>query len=89
MLVDSQGSFSAPVTFSVSWVGNAPADIGVNVPQTVTPPVGGEASSPISFTTTALTPTGNYIAQVTATSGSISHSTDITLQVNSPSPFAI
>ena len=89
VIVDSQAGFSAPVAFSVSWVGNAPADIGVNVPQTVTPPAGGEASSPISFTTTALTPTGTYIAQVTATSGSISHSTDITLQVNSPSPFVI
>ena len=87
VIVISQGSFSAPVTFSVSWVGNAPVDVGVNIPQTVTPPAGGEASSPISFTTSALTPSGVYIAQVTATSGSITHSTDVTLQLNSPSPF--
>lgn len=85
--VNSVGGFSAPVVFSVSWVGSAPTGVSVAVPQTVTPPAGGEASSPIQFTTTALVPTGTYIAQVTATSGTISHSTDITLQLNSPSPF--
>ena len=89
LTVNSLGSFSSPVSFSVSWVGNAPTGIGVNIPQTVTPPPGGEASSPITFTTTALAPTGTYIAQVTATSGAISHSTDITLQINSPSPFQL
>lgn len=87
LIVNSEGGFSASVSFAVSWVGNVPTGIGIFVPQTVTPPAGGEASSPISFSTTAVTPSGTYILQVTATSGSISHSTDITLVVNSPSPF--
>ena len=89
VVVNSLGSFSAPVTFSTSWVGNAPTGIAINLPQTVTPPAGGQAASPISFTTTAIASTGTYIVQVTGTSGSVSHSTDITLLVNSPGPFAI
>ena len=89
VVVNSLGSFSAPVTFSTSWVGNAPTGIAVNLPQTVTPPVGGQAASPISVTTTATASTGTYIIQVTGTSGSVSHSTDITLLVNAPGPFAI
>ena len=89
VVVNSLGSFSAPVTFSTSWVGNAPTGIAVNLPQTVIPPAGGQAASPIAFTTTATASTGTYIIQVTGTSGSVSHSTDITLQVNAPGPFVI
>jgi len=84
IVVNSVGGFSSPVTFSASWVGNAPTGIGIILPQSVTPPVGGEASSPIEFTTTALASTGTFIVQVTATSGGVSHSTDITLLVNQP-----
>jgi len=89
VVVNSLGSFSSPVTFSVSWFGNAPTGIAVNLPQMVTPPAGGQAASPMEFTTTATASTGTYIAQVTATSGSVSHSTDITLVVNSPGPFLV
>ncbi len=84
IVVNSLGGFSSPVTFSASWVGNAPTGIGIILPQSVTPPVRGEASSPIEFTTTALASTGTFIVQVTATSGGVSHSTDITLLVNQP-----
>ena len=84
VVVNSLGGFSSPVTFSASWVGNAPTGIGIILPQSVTPPVGGEASSPIEFTTTALASTGTFIVQVTATGGGVSHSTDITLLVNQP-----
>ncbi|HXX73492.1 MAG TPA: hypothetical protein VEI80_07330 [Candidatus Acidoferrales bacterium] len=87
--VNSVNGFSAPVTFSASWVGNAPTGIGITLPPTVTPPVGGEASSPIGFTTTALSSSGTYVVQVTGTGGGVSHSTDITLLVNQPGPFAI
>ena len=84
IVVNSLGGFSSPITFSASWVGNAPAGISIMLPQSVTPPVGGEASSPIEFTTTAIASTGTFIVQVTATSGGVSHSTDITLLVNPP-----
>ena len=82
--VNSLGGFSAPVTFSASWVGNAPTGISINIPQAVTPLSGGTASSVVGFGTTATSSTGSYVAQITGTSGSISHSTDITLQVNTP-----
>ena len=89
VVVNSLGSFSAPVTFSASWVGNAPTGIAINLPQTVAPPAGGQVASSISFTTTATASTGTYIIRVTGTSGSVSHRTDITLLVNSPGPFTI
>ena len=84
ILVNSTGEFNSPVTFSISWVGAAPTGITVSIPQTVTPPPGGEASSPIGVTTTPTGSTGSFNLQITGTSGSESHSTDITLQVNSP-----
>jgi len=89
VVVNSLGSFSGPVTFFISWVGNAPTGVAINIPQAITPPAGGQAASPISFTTTATASTGTYIVQVAGTSGSVSHSTDITLVLNSPGPFLI
>jgi len=84
VVVSSVGGFSSPVIFSASWVGNAPTGVSINLPQTVTPPPGGVGSSSVGFTTTSTGSTGSFILQVTGTSGSVSHSTDITLQVNYP-----
>lgn len=89
VIVNSVGGFSSPVTFSASWVGNAPTGIGITIPQTVTPPPGGEGSSSVGFTTTSTGSTGSFILQVTGTSGSITHSTDVNLQVNTPGPSCI
>ncbi len=89
VIVDSVGGFSSPVTFSASWVGNAPTGIGITIPQTVTPPPSGESSSSVSFTTTPTGSTGSFVLQVTGTSGPVSHSADVTLQVNSPGPSCI
>ena len=89
VIVNSVGGFSSPVTFSTSWVGNSPTGIGVTIPQTVTPPPGGTGSSPVSFTTTSTGSTGSFVLQVTGTSGSVSDSTDITLQVNTAGPSCI
>jgi len=87
--VNSLDGFSSPVTFSTSWVGNAPTGISVSLPQSVTPPVDGTASSPIGFTTTSTGSTGSFVLQVIGISGSLTHSTDITLQVNTSGPSCI
>ncbi|MGP8069462.1 MAG: hypothetical protein ACLP5V_06195 [Candidatus Bathyarchaeia archaeon] len=84
VVVSSVGGFSSPVTFSASWVGNAPTGISITLPQTVTPPPGGVGSSSVGFITTSIASTGSFTLQVTGTSGSVSHSTDINLQVNYP-----
>jgi len=89
VLVNSLGGFSSPVMFSTSWVGNAPTGIGVTIPQSVTPPPNGAASSAVTFTTSPTGSSGSYVLQVTGTSGSVTHSTDINLQVNSPGPQCI
>jgi len=41
VVVSSLRGFSSPVTFSASWVGNAPTGVAINLPQPVTPPGGG------------------------------------------------
>jgi len=89
ILVASIDGFNSPITFSTAWVGNAPTGVAINLPPSVAPPAYGEASSPIGFTTTPIASTGTFILQVTAASGSVVHSTDITLQVNSPGPFVV
>ena len=89
VLVNSLGGFSSPVTFSTSWVGNGPIGVGITIPQSVTPSPDGAASSAIGFTTSSTGSTGSFVLQVTGTSGSMTHSTNIALQVNSPGPECI
>jgi len=89
LIVNSVGGFNSPVTFSASWVGNAPTGVGITIPQPVTPLPGGEGSSSVGFATTSTGSAGSFVLQVIGTSGSISHSTEITLQVNTPGPSCI
>jgi len=89
VIVNSVGSFSSPVTISASWVGSTPTGIGIIIPQPVTPLPNGVASSSLEFTTTSTGSTGIFILQLIGTSGPITHTTQITLQVNTPGPQCI
>jgi hypothetical protein len=52
------------------------------IPVVVTnPPPGGGPSSPVNFVVTTGTPTGNFSVTVTANSGGLTHSTQISLIV--------
>src|SRR5439155_22428734 len=78
--ISSTGGFSGQVTLSVSGL---PSDAnGSFTPNPAT------ASSTLSVTTGARTPTGAYTVTITGVSGSLTHTTTVTLVVNSPPPTA-
>ena len=89
VIVNSVGGFSSPVTFSTSWIGGSPTGISLNLPQPVTPPVNSAASSSIGISASGTSSTGSFELQITGTSGSISHSSTVVLQVNSPGAACI
>src|SRR5207247_475912 len=78
--ISPTGGFSGQVTLSVS--GLASDANGSFTPNPAT------ASSTLSVTTGASTPTGAYTVTITGVSGSLTHTTTVTLVVNSPPPTA-
>ncbi len=89
IVVTSLGGFSAPVTFSASWVGSSPAGVGFTLPAPITPPPGGAGSSPMGITTTSTASTGTYDLRIAGISGTFQHSTDITVQITASGPRCI
>ncbi len=89
IIVTSLGGFSSPVTFSASWVGSSPAGVGFTLPAPITPPPGGAGSSPMGITTTSTASTGTYDLRIAGTSGTLEHSTDITVQISASGPRCI
>jgi hypothetical protein len=89
VIVNSVGGFGSSVTFSAAWVGSSPTGVSLTLPQPVTPPPGNAASSAVGISATGTSSTGSFELQITGTSGSVEHSTDINLQVNSPGAACI
>jgi subtilisin-like proprotein convertase family protein len=79
--VTSVNGFSAATTLSVSGLPSG-ATAGFS-PNPVTPPAGGSAGSTLSVTTAAGTPAGSYPLTLTGTSGALTHTTSVTLVVQS------
>jgi subtilase family serine protease len=76
--VTASGGFTGSVTLSASGLpSGASATFGTN------PIGGGSGSSTVNVTTNTSTPTGTYTLTITGTSGSLTHSTTVTLVVNS------
>ena len=82
--VTSINGFNQPVQLSVS---GAPSGVTATVsPSQVTPPAGGTATSTLTVSVgTAATP-GSYTLTVTGTSGALTHSTYISLQITAAPP---
>ena len=76
--VTSSGGFTGGVTLSVRGLPS-----GANATFSTNPTSGGSASSTMSVTTSSSTPTGSYALTITGTSGSLTHSTTVTLVVGS------
>ena len=89
IIVASIGGFSSPVTFSGGWVGSAPTGVSFTLPSPITPPPGGAGSSPMAITTTSTSSTGTFVLRVSGSDGGIAHSTNVTVEVNSPGPRCI
>jgi hypothetical protein len=79
--VGSLNGFSSAVTLTPSWVGTAPSDVNFALPTPITPSSGSTATSPLSVNAGPSASTGSFTLRVTATSGSISHTVDIDVQV--------
>src|SRR5882762_3460343 len=76
--VTPSGGFSGTVTFSVSGL---PAGAGASFSP---PSVNTSGSSTMNVTTSASTPVGSYPLTITGTSGTLSHTTSVTLVVANP-----
>jgi hypothetical protein len=76
--VTPSGGFSGTVTFSVSGL---PAGAGASFNP---PSVNTSGSSTMSVTTSPSTPVGSYPLTITGTSGTLSHTTSVTLVVANP-----
>lgn len=79
--IGSTNGFSAAVTLTYSWVGTAPSGVSITLPGPVTPPSGGTATSTLSVGTGSSASTGTFTLSVTGTSGSLTHSTNVGVQI--------
>ena len=79
--ITSQNSFSSATTLSASGLPSGVTAAFSTNP--VTPPANGSASSTLTLTASATATTGTATVTVTGTSGSLTHSTTISLTVNS------
>jgi PKD repeat protein len=77
--VTSENEFNAAVAFACA---DLPAGATCSFdPESVTPPLGGSASSTLTIAVAASTATGTYAVQAQGASGSLSHAFPLTLQV--------
>ena len=79
--ITSQNSFNAATTLSAS--GLPTGVTAAFVPNPVTPPANGSVNSTLTFTASGTATTGTFSVTVTGTSGSLVHSTTISLTVSS------
>jgi len=85
--VTSQNGFNSAVTLSAS---GGPAGVIASFSlNPVTPPFGGSATSTLTINVDSSTSTGTYTLTVTGVSGSLTHSTILTLAVTSPPTIAL
>jgi len=81
--VSSNNGFNSAVGLSFSWMGSAPSGISISLPGPVTPPSGSFASSTLTVSADSLSSTGSFTLIVTGTSGSLTHSANVGVLVNS------
>ncbi len=81
IVVTSLNGFSSAVGLSSSWVGSAPTDVSFALPGPITPPAGSTASSTLTIMAGPSASVGAFVFRVTGTSGPLSHSVDLGVQV--------
>ena len=81
--VTSLNAFGAAVSLSGSWVGAAPSGVTHALPTPITPTSGGTATSMLTITAAVGSSTGAFTFRVTGTSGTLTHATDVGIQINS------
>ena len=81
--IGSTNGFSSAVTLTYSWVGTAPSGVSITLPGPVTPPSGGASTSTLTVNADAGATTGTFTLSVTGTSGALTHSTNVGIQISS------
>jgi len=84
--IASQNGFNSAVILSVSSLSGVTTTLS---PTSVTPPPDGSVTSTLTVSVDASAAVGTYTLTVTGTSGSLSHTVDITLQIVPPPDFSI
>lgn len=79
--VTSLNGFNSAVALSGSWMGAAPAGVVPTLPSPITPSSGGTATSTLAIVADASASTGPFTYQVTGTSGALTHTFDVTIQI--------
>lgn len=79
--VSSINHFSAPVSTSLAWVGAIPTGVTVAGPGTLTPPKDGTTSGMLTVSATSNAPVGSFLLTVVGTSGSLTASATIGVQI--------
>jgi len=82
--ITSQNGFSDTVILSYSWFGEAPSGVTVDLPSPVTPPPDQIASTTIQISTSSSATSGSFVLRITAASGSITHQTDVAVNISVP-----
>jgi len=78
--VASINGFSSQVSLSASWIGNAPSGVMCSFSKnSVTPPSNGYDSSTLTITVSSSASIGSFTLRVAGTSGSLTHTVDITV----------
>jgi hypothetical protein len=76
--VQASGTFSSPVTFTTTAVNGLSLSVNANP---ISVPLAGTAAAQLIVSVAGSTPTGTYTIPIIATSGSLSHSTSLTVTV--------
>jgi hypothetical protein len=88
--VTSIDGFTSTVVLAGSWVGAEPTGVAYTLDTAVTPPPGRGVSSTLVISAGAIASPGTFTLQVTATSGSLIHSADVTVTIGAgAADFAI
>jgi len=80
--VHSKMGFSAAVTFATSWVGASPTEVSAPAPGPVTPVPDGTGTTVLTVTAGPSASVGLFTLRVTGTSGSLTHSADISVTIS-------
>jgi len=79
--VTSVDGFASAVELAGSWIGSQPSNVVFTLPTPVTPPPGRAVSSSLIISAGPTASTGTLNLQITGTSGSMTHNTNLTVTI--------
>jgi hypothetical protein len=80
----STNGFNSPITLVASWLGSSPTGVTFNLASPITPQPNTSVNTILTVATSSSIPAGSYYLQIMATSGTLSHSTNLLVSVTAP-----